>query len=79
MDTVLRDLGYAARRLRKAPGFTFVAILSLALGVGANTAAFSVVNAILPAHRRPVMRPESLVEIHRTRDDHTFTPFSYPD
>jgi predicted permease len=78
VNTILRDLRYAARRLRKAPGFTLVALLSLALGVGANTATFSLVNAIL-LRRPPLTQPERLVEIHLSGDDFPFTPFSYPD
>ncbi len=78
MDTMLRDLRYAARRLRHAPGFTLVAIFSVALGVGANTAAFSLVNAVL-LRRPPLAQPERLVEIHLTSDDFPFIPFSYPD
>src|SRR5712692_263474 len=60
LDTVLRDLKYTFRMLARTPGFTVVAILTLALGIGANTAIFTLLDQVL-LRLRPVKDPQQLV------------------
>ena len=57
---MLSDLKFAVRQLRKSPGFAVIAVLSLALGIGANTAVFSLLDAVL-LQRLPVRNPDELV------------------
>jgi macrolide transport system ATP-binding/permease protein len=62
MRVLVQDLGYAFRQLSKTPGFSITVLLTLALGIGANSAIFTLVNAIL-LHNLPVVAPHTLVRI----------------
>src|SRR5712664_2555153 len=76
----MNDLKFAFRQLLKNPGFTAVAVLTLALGIGANTAIFSLINSVL---LKPVMArdPHQLVGLYQHARDNpeNFQLFSYPD
>ncbi len=64
MDKLMQDMRYAARALSRSPGFALVAVLTLALGIGANTAIFSVVKALILRDMPGVEQPEELVAVY---------------
>jgi len=78
MDTLLQDIRYSFRRMLRSPGFTAIALLSLAVGIGTNTAVFTLVEGFL-FPTLPYENPEELVEVYLGQEVFAYSPLSYPD
>ena len=82
LETLWQDIRYGVRMLQKNPGFTLVAVITLALGIGANTAIFSVINSLM-FKPLPVKAPQELVDVYNTppKDEAVlqYIPLAYPD
>ncbi len=77
IEDIVGDARYGMRSLGRSPGFAAIAVVSLALGIGANTAIFSIVNSLL-LRPRPVANPDELVELYVGDPNHPYETCSYP-
>ncbi len=78
VEDLAKDLRYGLRRLRKSPGFTAIALVTLALGIGVNTALFSVVSGVLLSPL-PYSRPDELVTLHARKPEWGTGSISFPN
>src|SRR6201984_2909037 len=78
LETLFSDVRYGVRMMMRSPGFTIVAILTLALGIGANTAIFSVVNGVL-LNPLPFPQPDQRVSLRESKPNFEFGSISFPN
>ena len=78
METLLQDIRFGIRMVAKSPGFAAIAIFTLALGIGANTALFSVVNGVL-LNPLPYQQPDRLVALYARSKEFSRGSISYPN
>jgi macrolide transport system ATP-binding/permease protein len=78
LENLLRDVRFGLRSLRRHPGFTAMAVLSLAIGIGANTAIVGVAYAVL-FQPSPLADPDTLVNVYEAEGEGQFNPMSYPN
>lgn len=78
LETLAQDVAYGLRVLRKNPSFALITIFTLALGIGANTALFSIVNSVL-LHPLPYPHPDELVAVHESKANFDQGSISYPN
>ncbi len=79
LDNLWRDLRYTFRMFARNPGFTAIVLITLALGIAANTSVFSVVSAILLRPLPGIQDPGALVSLYRIQNGETFNDMGYPD
>src|SRR5262245_18190427 len=78
METLIKDIRYGIRNLAKRPGFTAIAVITLALGIGASTAIFSVVDGVL-LRSRPYPNAEQIVQLREVNARGALMPFAEPN